>query len=50
VNVAAKLSAPTAPQPARHPAGAPQAKASPHCNPPYYFDRNNIRRLKLDCL
>lgn len=47
VNVAARLAAPAAPQPARRPA---QAKASPHCNPPYYFDRNNIRRLKLDCL
>ncbi|HEU4579898.1 MAG TPA: serine/threonine-protein kinase [Polyangiaceae bacterium] len=24
--------------------------ASADCNPPYYFDNNNIRRLKLECL
>jgi serine/threonine protein kinase len=26
------------------------ASAPADCNPPYYFDANNIRRLKLDCL
>jgi serine/threonine protein kinase len=24
--------------------------ASADCNPPYFFDKNNIRRLKLECL
>lgn len=27
-----------------------RATASASCTPPYYFDRNNIRRLKLECL
>lgn len=27
-----------------------QPKAAASCTPPYYFDRNNIRRLKLECL
>ncbi|MEO8183679.1 MAG: hypothetical protein ABI895_33020, partial [Deltaproteobacteria bacterium] len=26
------------------------AGASADCNPPYFFDKNNIRRLKLECL
>lgn len=27
-----------------------QTRAGANCSPPYYFDRNNIRRLKLECL
>ncbi len=27
-----------------------QVSASASCNPPYFFDNNNIRRLKLECL
>jgi hypothetical protein len=43
----------SAPKPA--PASVPNrkaasAKAAPNCNPPFYFDNNNIRRLKLECL
>jgi serine/threonine protein kinase len=26
------------------------ASAASDCTPPYYFDKNNIKRLKLDCL
>jgi hypothetical protein len=29
---------------------AKQGSASADCNPPYFFDKNNIRRLKLECL
>jgi hypothetical protein len=29
---------------------AASPKAAPNCNPPFYFDNNNIRRLKLECL
>lgn len=29
---------------------AASAKAAPNCNPPFYYDNNNIRRLKLECL
>lgn len=29
---------------------AQQESASADCNPPYFFDKNNIRRLKLECL
>ena len=44
----------TAPTPAtvaaaRHKTTKPASSES-DCNPPYYFDSNNIRRLKLDCL
>ncbi len=35
--------------PAR-PAAAKRSKPVPSCNPPYFFDSNNIRRLKLECL
>lgn len=41
--------APSARRPARPPARK-QAKAAASCNPPYFFDSNNIRRLKLECL
>jgi serine/threonine protein kinase len=41
--------APAARRPAR-PAAPKQAKAASSCNPPYFFDSNNIRRLKLECL
>jgi eukaryotic-like serine/threonine-protein kinase len=37
--------------PARNkPLAGNQARAGASCTPPYYFDRNNIRRLKLECL
>jgi len=43
--------------PAAAPATPPRATgqrspkhASADCNPPYFFDNNNIRRLKLECL
>jgi hypothetical protein len=29
---------------------AKHTSASADCNPPYFFDNNNIRRLKLECL
>jgi hypothetical protein len=35
--------------PAR-PAAPKRSKPAPSCNPPYFFDSNNIRRLKLECL
>lgn len=49
----ARAAAPPAPPAARNeapPSRATQAKVSSNCNPPYFFDRNNIRRLKLECL
>jgi len=30
--------------------GDKHSAASADCNPPYFFDNNNIRRLKLECL
>ncbi len=55
---APKASAPAAPAPvAKHAPAAPLAAArskpsdaSGNCNPPYYFDANDIRRIKRECL
>jgi serine/threonine protein kinase len=41
--------APAAPAPSTVAPAAAASKTS-RCNPPYYFDRNNIRRIKLECL
>jgi hypothetical protein len=29
---------------------AKPASTADDCNPPYFFDENNIQRLKLECL
>lgn len=44
----ARPAPPASPAP-RHKSTKP-ASTEGDCNPPYYFDSNNIRRLKLDCL
>jgi serine/threonine-protein kinase len=63
VNVSGNLSAPAqspiqkvapappaAPAPRAAPAVAKRAKLISSCNPPYYVDSANIKRLKLECL
>lgn len=47
---AAPVRAPARPRPRPQPPAPKRAKADSSCNPPYYFDSNNIRRLKLECL
>ena len=55
-NAMAAYRKPPAPRIAAKPASsapnrkASTAKAAPNCNPPFYYDNNNIRRLKLECL
>jgi serine/threonine-protein kinase len=50
-HTAAAVAKPTA-SPRRETAShnAKHSSASADCNPPYFFDNNNIRRLKLECL